>query len=755
MFLLLLFTFLEDMLTNAQPPCDYRLLLSNDGDLPSMPISVRTDVAADAQQCAFACNAQSSCKGFNYLPAGIKCSLLPSCPYAGGCCWLKSNASTAASSPIKGGDGCADACSFIMRSDSSSLPPLPPSPPLPSSIKNVLYLLVDDMRPDASPWGASFMNTPNLAKLASQSTVFTRAYCNIAVCSPSRQSFLTGRYPTHTGVFNFINHFRQADCSTSEEPDASFGQEGSPLSKTILIYDGGSGQCCSFCSTSDTCQGWTLNGRNCTLFDSPPSSPIPSAGSISGRRGSTIRSDFITLPQYFLNAGYFTLGTGKVFHTEEGGSGPAPFDGPGTGMPPLQDPLSWSRNNASMVNVNSLAPMRPCEGGTCSIPANINGDPDDPKKTFRFCDRIIGDDAVMKLRAASDNFNITGQPFFLAVGFRKPHLPFRHPSAFDTLYPAPADISLAKHKTMNVSIPPVAFHETSLASNPYVPLDDLQAGTLRRDYYSAISWMDSQIGRVIDELESLGLVNDTALVFHADHGWSLGENGEWEKFTVWETGTRVPLLVRAPWLNRGGGVSNEIVELVDVFPTIANLAGLVEPEGIDGSSLVPAILRTLNHSSGNKAEPILDDKVGEDVKQRLVPLPSHGDDVKQRLGPLPPHAGAYALSIYPRCPADLTNSSNFWKNNDCLLIERTKIPIMGLSIRVENWRYTEYRWWLPNLSPDWERSPVGIELFSHEGDLGDIDTYDTFEVVNLAGMEEYVEVEAALSLQLSNAYKSL
>ena len=738
MFLVALFLILF-YVSNAQPPCDYRLILSLDGDLPNQPIAVRTDVAADAQQCALACTALSDCRGFNYISSGgatQSCSLLPSCPYLGGCCWLKSNASTLSSLPTKAGDGCAAACSFMMRSDPTTLPPLPPSPPLPQTAKNVLYLLVDDMRPDASPWGAYFMNTPNLAKLASQSTVFSRAYCNIAVCSPSRQSFLTGRYPSHTGVFNFINHFRQADCSANELPDVSFGPQGSPLSTTMRIYDGGSGQCCSFCSASATCQGWTLTGNNCTLFDSPPpSSPFPTVGSISGSRGGSRTSDFITLPQYFLNAGYFTQGTGKVFHTEEGGSGPSPFDGPGTGMPPLQDPMSWSRidANASMFNVNSLAPMRPCEGGSCSIPANLSGDPDDPKKTFRFCDRIIGDDAVMKLRAASDVYNKTGQPFFLAVGFRKPHLPFRHPSAYDSLYPSPENIPLAQHKTLNETIPSVAFHQTSLASNPYVPMGDKQAGTLRRDYYAAISWMDSQIGRVIDELEALGLSENTAVVFHADHGWSLGENGEWEKFTVWEAGTRVPLLIRAPWLSAGGQVSNEIVELVDVFPTLADLAGLKEPEGVDGSSLTPAILRAITTQSSSSPPP-----------------PSSSSPP-----PPPPHVGAYALSIYPRCPADITNSSNFWKNNDCLFTERTQVSIMGLSIRVENWRYTEYRWWLPSLKPDWDRTPAGIELFSHEGDKGDINTYDTFEVVNLAGLEQYAEVESALAMQLFAAYNEV
>ena len=196
---------------------------------------------------------------------------------------------------------------------------------------------------------------------------------------------------------------------------------------------------------------------------------------------------------------------------------------------------------------------------------------------------------LLRLRQAAANRAATGQPFFLAVGFRKPHLPFRHPSFYDALYPAAADVPLAAHKTLPAGVPPLAFHQTSLAADPYAPLPDAEAGTLRRDYYASISWTDSQIGRVLDELHAQGLDNDTAVIFHADHGFSLGESGEWEKFTVWEAGTRVPLLIRAPWLAAGGAVSGEIAELVDVFPTLTDLAGLPTPPGLDGASLVPAL----------------------------------------------------------------------------------------------------------------------------------------------------------------------
>lgn len=634
-----------------------------------------------------------------------------------------------------GGAACAGACSFVVRAPPGSVPPLPPAPPLaaagaaPAGARNVLYVLVDDMRPDAQPYGANFMRTPNLARLAASSATFTRAYCNIAVCSPSRMSFLTSRLPSRSAIVNFIDHMRQATCPPVQ-PGVSFGGEGAGIA-TLLVTDGGAGQCCTYCTAEAACAAWTLaagfngtaRGASCTLFASVLAPRAGGAGDVSGLRGSTAQRDaLVTLPQHFVNSGYFTLGTGKVYHTEEGGNGPSPWDGPGSGMPPLQDPPSWSRNaNASMSNVNAVAPMRPCED-SCSIPGNAAGDPADPVTTFRFCDRIIGDDALLKLRRASANRNATGQPFFLAVGFRKPHLPFRHPSFYSELYPAPADVPLAAHKTMDASIPPIAFHETSLAQSPYEPLPDLQAGTLRRDYYGSISWMDAQIGRVLDELDALGLTNDTVVSFHADHGWSLGENGEWEKFTVWEAGTRVPLLIRAPWLGAGGRTVTELAELVDVMPTIAELAGVPLPAsyGVDGESLVPALLR----AAGAADAP-----------------------------PPPPHSGAYAFSVYPRCPADLTNASNYWRNNDCLFVERSRIAFMGLSVRTDSWRYTEYRNWNGTaLAPVWSLPPVGVELFSHAGDEGNATTYDDFEVVNEHGDPALAAVEAELAALLRRAY---
>lgn len=745
-------------IVHGQPPCDTRNLLLGEGtDLPGTPI-VLENPHDDGQGCAFLCLQNSECRGYNFIrsqpqmdtdtvvnhttslpsitPSTAQCPL--TCPNGNGagCCWLKSSASSV---NLTGSSVCSsvNGCSFIMRPDPATLPPLPSPPPIPNQAKNVIYILVDDMRPDAAPFGISFMQTPSLTKLASTGTVFNRTYCNIAVCSPSRNSFLTGKYPHNTVVWNFINHFRQASCV--EEAGVTYGLDTPYLIRTVT--DGGAGQCCTFCTSDSSCTSWTLDGSNCELYRQSSKVSTNRKGVISGiSTGNTnVTRNFISLPQHFTNNGWLTLQTGKIFHTEEGGNGGvtdslSAWDGPATGMPPLQDPWSWSRGNYSMANVNSIAPMRPCEN-SCSINATIEGDVN-PNTTFRFCDKIIGDDALYKLNLAATNYAQTKQPFLLAVGLRKPHLPFRHPSPYDTLYPDPSVIPLAKYKTLDKSTPPIAFYQTSIATNPYTPIPDEQAGTLRRDYYAAISWIDHQIGRIMDELDSLssqGILNasDTLIVFHADHAWSLGEHGEWEKFTNYEHGTRVPLIIRAPFISGSAGIiTNTITELIDVYPTIADLAGIPAPGdyNLDGSSL----------------RSVLDYET----------MPTTEDSTLARYPPPSPHINNYALSVYPRCPADLANTSNYWANNDCLMTERINIPFMGISLRVDQWRYTEWRYWnSTSLSPNWTIDPVGIELYNHAED--DSSTFDgSYEQFNLAGLSQYKTIQQQLATQLQTVYPS-
>ena len=639
-----------------------------------------------------------------------------------------------------------------MRADPSTFPPTPvPSPP-PAGARNVLHIIVDDLRPDLAPFGPTFMSTPALAALASSGTLFSRAYTNIAVCSPSRMSFLTGRRPGTTSCWNFINHFRQAEC----REEAGVGLDDATL-RTVAIGDGGAGQCCSHCVADPSCGAWTMNAGGCHL-KAAATQRTSAPNAISGVRGGVAMRGWTSLPGAFLRTGYATRGSGKVWHTEEGGNGPAPWDG--QGMPPLQDPPSWSRiPNATMGDVNAVAPMWPCAGGAkngtsaCTEQGDADGVPGVGVKPFE--DAVIGSDARLALAQMAAARSGGGPPFYLAVGFRKPHLPQRHPSAYDALYPPIANTTLARYGVLDASVPPIAYHTTSLAQSPYVPLETQRARTIRHDYYAAISWVDHEVGRLLAALDATGLANDTLVLFHGDHGWSLGEHGEWvsgegaavlpsggcwccavtvlpsihqckshsnivvqEKFSNWEHGARVPLVIRAPWVTGAAGSrSDALAELVDVMPTVLELAGVAPPPGetLEGQSLVPAIEAAAAHL------------------------------------PVPTTMRPYALTVYPRCPAS-TNASLMWQDNDCLYVERSRFVAMGVSLRTDRYRYTEWsRWNGSALSPMWDTDPIGVELYDHQGDDGS--SFDgPYEVVNHADDPAYAAIRAQLATTVRAAY---
>ncbi len=587
----------------------------------------------------------------------------------------------------------------------------PTGPSTPENARSVLYILVDDLRPDLGAYGSNQALTPNIDKLASEGTVFLRAYTQIAVCSPSRMSFLTGRRPNATRTWNFINHVRQADCGL-EEPSVRYDVDGAAFIRNVTIFNnmGGAGQCCSLCTLEPECQFWQYvyaskkTEQNCTLLKSRDQGRKRTDNlTVSGRRGRYSFDDYITMPEMFRNANYFTLGTGKVFHTEEGGSAPSPWNG--TGMPPNQDPPSWTPG-CSMFDVNAVANMWACKKGSgpnpiCEIDTSPDGEPTDPSEN-PLCDRTIRLDALAKLRLAAAERAKTGRQFFLAVGFRKPHMPWRVPSDFVARFNN-VSISVPKNPTMDSSVPPVAHFDEFLQTDPYQALKPDAARKNRLYYHVAQAWMDYNLGLVLSELESLGLADDTLVILHSDHGWSLGENGQWEKFTNWENGVRVPLIVRAPWIKGSAGKKTKaIVELVDVMQSMAELADVPLPanQSLEGASFASVL----------RGEPF---------------------DGKP-----------YALSVYPRCPQS-DNSSLFWQKNNCLFVDRSEFRIMGLSIRTDRYRYTEWRNWDgAQQKTDFASEPVGVELYDHQEDRSEMN-FDNYEHVNLA-VDPTPEYEAAI-----------
>jgi len=372
---------------------------------------------------------------------------------------------------------------------------------------NVLFIAVDDMRPDFGCYSGIGMS-PNLDKLAAGGVTFRRAYCQQAVCSPSRTSLLTGKRPDATKVWDLETHFRDH---------------------------------------------------------------IP---------------DTVTLPQLFKQNGYHTAGMGKIYHG--GFDDPASWSEPhrtakgakGYALPENQQIVEVSRNEARQRGKKGKALNRAGRG-----PATESADvPDDT-----YADGQVAAMAVETLGGLSKR----EEPFFLAVGFVKPHLPFVSPKKYWDLYERSQFTLPENYLVPPKDAPPFAGTTWGELRNysdipDKAPLSDEEALELIHGYYAALSYTDAQIGKVLDELDRLGLAESTIVVVWGDHGWKLGEHGMWCKHTNFELDARVPLIVRAPG-KEAGAVSDGLVEFVDIYPTLAELAGLTAPGDLEGASFAPLL----------------------------------------------------------------------------------------------------------------------------------------------------------------------
>lgn len=274
--------------------------------------------------------------------------------------------------------------------------------------------------------------------------------------------------------------------------------------------------------------------------------------------------DRVTLPQYFKNHGYFALSFGKIFH---GGKG-------------MTDPTSWSVPEELYVGRKDEYQNAANQDPGKNAAMEFEDLPDE-----RYPDTWIAQAAIDFLKKGK-----TGdEPFFLAVGFRKPHLPFVAPKRYWDLY-AKVNFSTIPQIEPPQKVPPIALHNSpeirGYTDIPDVgPIDGQQAAELRRGYYAASTYVDAQIGRVLDALRETGLDKNTIIVFWADHGYHLGEQGLWSKTTNFELDTHVPLIIAAPGQKAVGARVPKPVELLDVYPTVVALAGLPTPAGLEGVSL--------------------------------------------------------------------------------------------------------------------------------------------------------------------------
>ena len=326
--------------------------------------------------------------------------------------------------------------------------------------------------------------------------------------------------------------------------------------------------------------------------------------------------DVVTLPQQFAAAGYQTQSFGKIYH---GG---------------LDDEASWTRpsfkpTGGQWQNADTLADMaertkalKPEQRGKKKFqvrgPAWEAGDAPDAK----YADGQVAAEAVKVMEELKD------EPFFLAVGFVKPHLPFCCPKTYYDLYPE-ASVSVPDNQHPPADYAPLSLTTFSeLRSYTGIPKEGpvppATVKDLNRAYRACVSFTDANVGTVLAGLDRLGLTDKTLIVFWGDHGWKLGEHGQWTKHSNFELDTRTPILVVDPG-REGGRSTDRIVETVDIYPTLCDLAAVAKPSGLAGRSLVP----------------LLDDPAAE--------------------------ADRTALSQYPRGEA------------------------MGYSLRTDHYRYTEWR----------------------------------------------------------------
>ncbi|WP_165245502.1 sulfatase [Paludisphaera soli] len=412
-----------------------------------------------------------------------------------------------------------------------------------------------------------------------------------------------------------------------------------------------------------------------------------------------------SLPQAFRNSGYFAARIGKLYHYN------VPMS---VGTNGHDDPGSWELElNPAGVDrleeepqIYSLTPGQ--FGGTLSWYASPKGDRE-------HTDGLMADDAEWVLeRCARRN----DRPFFLAVGFFRPHTPYVAPRPYFDLHP-------------ESEMPVVQGVEEDLADIPAPArpggrrdrddFDDAKRRQARQAYNASISFMDAQVGRVIDALDRLGLAENTIIVFTSDHGYLVGEHGLWQKMSLFEESARVPLLIVAPGLATKGRVAKTPVSLIDLYPTLTELSGVERPADLQGQSLVPilkdpdAVGRgwALTQVSRGGAGPRPGGAPGAVADGRRDAGAGEGvGGVRRPLGD--PGAGGGQNAAGGQGPAG---------------------RFFGYSIRTPRWRYTE-----------WDEGRKGCELYDHDA--------DPRELTNLAEKTEHAAQVEELSQQLHAAVKT-
>lgn len=291
-----------------------------------------------------------------------------------------------------------------------------------------------------------------------------------------------------------------------------------------------------------------------------------------------------TIPQLFRDHGYFATRIGKIYH----------YNVPkhiGTGG--HDDPYSWNQTinprGRDVTDEPIIKTLRPRQfGGTLSW---LAAEGEDEEQT----DGIAASHAIEQIRQSTKD----GVPFYLAVGLFRPHTPFVAPKKYFDLYPLDSIDVPVVPEGYGATIPEPAL-KSIRRKKEQIDLPDATAREVIQSYYASITFADAQAGRILDALEESGLAENTIVVFTSDHGYHMGEHGHWQKTTVFTNATRVPLVIAGPGVTEKGKATDAAVEMVDFYPTLAELAGLEPPAYVSGRSLVP-ILQDVSRSVREEA----------------------------------------------------------------------------------------------------------------------------------------------------------
>ena len=386
---------------------------------------------------------------------------------------------------------------------------------------NVLFISIDDLRPELGCYGNTEIVTPNLDAFSRTGTTFLKSYCQAAVCAPSRASVMTGLRPDSTRVWDLKGKFR-------------------------------------------------IN--------------LP---------------DVVTIPQHFHKHGYHTVSMGKIFHNHmpDRVSFDEPDLRPAKYMTPElidREPESFyhdDENNRQLAEVRKqrLAknPNRYANGWAYGTSTESFDGPDN-----QFYDGAQTDLAIDKMRELKKK----DKPFFLALGYYRPHLPFVAPKKYWDMYDR-EKLSLADNPYLPKDSPVMAMnsmyelracYDLEFVKHPAeFKFDEANARRLKHGYYASVSFVDACIGKLMKSLDEMGLADNTIVVVWGDHGWKLGEHNSWCKQSNYDIDVRVPLMIRVPKHPAAGSKTNALVELVDLYPTLCDAANIPVPPEMEGTSLKP------------------------------------------------------------------------------------------------------------------------------------------------------------------------